>query len=53
MKSTKKNRKITKVSYRPKNVIPETNGNKKISSISYSKKNIQISKNCIGNRIVF
>jgi len=36
-----------KLSYKPKNVIPETNGNKKTSSISYNKKKMQMIKNCI------
>jgi hypothetical protein len=48
-----KNRQIINESYKPAKVIPDTYGNKKINSISYNKKKTQISKNCIGRRIVF
>jgi len=53
MYNTVKNRISNKVSYRPKNVIPDTNGNKKTNSISYNKKKTQIIKNWIETFIGF
>lgn len=53
MYNTVKNNINSNVSYKPKNVIPETNGNRNTNSISYKRKNTHIIKNCIETLIGF